>query len=99
MPEVYHATLMPRCDAFLAAGEALTQAIVLRVRANTLTITSGGSFTHPDTGVNVYTGFIEVDLELVRRFPELRQIEQLNLIIIGTTPRVFIVPTPDDTSG
>jgi hypothetical protein len=95
MTEVYHATLMPRSDAFLAAGESLTHAIVHRVRASTLTMTSGSSFTHPDTGVYIFAGFLDVDLEMVRRFPELRHIDQLNLIIIGTTPRVYIVPKPD----
>jgi hypothetical protein len=63
--------------------------------AQVLTMTSGSSFTHPDTGANIFAGFFDVDLELVRRFPELRHIEQLNLIIIGTTPRVYIVPNPD----
>jgi hypothetical protein len=95
MTEVYHATLMPRSDAFLAAGESITHAIIHRVRASTLVMTSGSSFTHPDTGVNIFAGFLDVDLELVRQFPELRHINQLNLIIIGTTPRVYIVPNPD----
>jgi threonine dehydratase len=92
MLDVYRAEIVPRGDAFRRAGEALTINVVNRLRTGSLTLDSGTRFIHPDTGAKVTAGFATIDVEMLREFSELKDAEQIEVVIIGTRPYVYIVP-------